>query len=147
MKVFTYDNITTGRKQETLHAETEQEVVDVMSKLGYQVNITAVFDPDELFKEPGGDVLPSSSIIPPEQSGTSEVKEILPVFFETNDIKFKIIGSEMFKQEWVEITDKQDKYRVIKELKGKSNSVRESNITNEIKLYAKEWVEVETQNE
>lgn len=147
MKVFTYDNLTTGRKQETLHAETEQEVIDTMSKLGYQVKITQVFDPEALFKEPNStnDILPPSAVAPEKQT-VVEKKDTVPVFFETNGIKFKMVGADMFKQEWVEVVEnKQDKYKVIKQLRGKSDSIRENDITDEIKLYVKEWVEVEKQ--
>lgn len=146
MKQFTYNNLTTGRNNETIHAETREQAVQMMSEVGYKIEITSEFDPDLLFKEPSSPPVNNNQQTP--NTSVQQKEEVKSVFFETNGIKFKMNGNDVFKQEWVEVEkDKKDKYKVVKELKGKSDSVRETDITNDIKLYVKEWVEVEKKHE
>ena len=151
MKLYTYNNLTTGRKQETMHADNKDELTKIMNELGYQIEITDVFDPDAFLQSTatvptsGEPPLPSDNTnIPPTTVQHNTPQPI--TYFETNGIKFKIDNGQVYKKDWVEVTNKSD-YKVIRGMKGKNGSIRNQNITADIQLYRHDWVEVDKQNE
>jgi len=140
MKVFTYNNKTTGRQNETLHAETKEEVLEQMAKLGFQVEITDVFDPDSLFAD---NPMPKDIQNAPQPINNDNQKTML---FETNGIQFKIVGDSVYKKDWIEIDDKSN-YKVVRALRGKNDSIREQNITDDITIYKHDWIKVDKKDE
>jgi len=143
MKQYTYNNLTTGRKNEVVHANNEQEVIETMAEVGYKVEIIDVFDVDKFLE-----TNPEQQTTPPDHINTvkPETVDIKTILFETNGVKFKVVGEVVYKKDWIEIKDKED-YKVVRALKGKNDSIRETIITNDVKIFKNDWVEVEKNDE
>jgi len=142
MKLFTYENKTTGRKGETLHAKDEAEVIKVMKDMGMDVIITDVFDPDAFLQTDTKQNKPTQQV--PDTIQGQPINPIISkdIFFETNGIKFKIVNGVVFRKDWIAVTDKQD-YKIVKQVNAKSNSVREVIMTDDVIIYRNDWVEVD----
>jgi len=159
MKVFTFDNLTTGSKQESNHAETEQDLIKVYQEMGQQIQITDVFDPDAIIGGPGqihvqGEPpldsleppLPGVNILDPQIQSNTQPVQPKTIFFETNGIKFKVVDGVVSRKDWIKV-EVEDQYKVVKKIKGKGNSTREQDITKDVTVYKNDWVEVEQKDD
>lgn len=145
MKVFTFNNKTTGRQNETINAESEQAVIKIFAEMDQQVVVTDVFDPDAMFAEAGDQKL--GDLEPPlpgtEPTGSSPVKPSgEEFFFETDGIKFKMVDGTVYKKDWVEIKgkDKED-YKIVKKSKAK-NGGKDQDVTKDICIFVNDWIKV-----
>jgi hypothetical protein len=137
MKMFTYNNNTTGRTNETIHAESKEEVLKIMGEMGYSVEITDVFDPDAFLS--GDNNIDDIQNVNHQIIQPTFINE--PTFFETDGISFKMENGKLFKKDWVLIENKEE-YKILKNTP-KNGKVKQIDLTDGVSLYINEWVEVD----